>query len=113
MTEGIECIYLETHNWGKAVKFWQQLGFKVTLDLGGSGRLAHPKGGPELFIEEVPTGQTPAMHLYLHSSEPHGKPGAPAKVVKDWHPSHWGTDLLELRDPDGRTVVAQCSKPQK
>ena len=26
-TNGIEAVYLETHNWGKAAAFWQQLGF--------------------------------------------------------------------------------------
>jgi hypothetical protein len=28
-TEGIEAIFLETHNWGKAAKFFQDLGFEL------------------------------------------------------------------------------------
>ncbi len=27
MTNGIGYVHVETHNWGKTVKFWQQLGF--------------------------------------------------------------------------------------
>ena len=26
-TDGIEAVFLETHNWGKAAKFFQALGF--------------------------------------------------------------------------------------
>jgi N-acetylglutamate synthase-like GNAT family acetyltransferase len=29
-TDGIEAVYLTTHNWGKAAKFFQALGFEPT-----------------------------------------------------------------------------------
>ena len=106
MTHGIDYLYLETHNWGKTVKFWQQLGFSLDLDLGRSGRLIHPDGGA-IFVEEVPTGQPLAVQVYLKAVDGETVPGAPAEITKDWHPSHWGTRLLELRDPDGRTVFVQ------
>jgi hypothetical protein len=28
-TEGIEAVFLETHNWGKAARFFQALGFDL------------------------------------------------------------------------------------
>ena len=28
-TDGIEAVFLETHNWGKAAKFFQALGFEL------------------------------------------------------------------------------------
>jgi hypothetical protein len=28
-TEGVEGVYVETHNWGKAARFFQTLGFEV------------------------------------------------------------------------------------
>jgi NAD(P)-dependent dehydrogenase (short-subunit alcohol dehydrogenase family) len=45
-----------------------------------------------------------ALRVELHLTSPDAttRPGAPVEVVGDWHPSHWGTQLLELRDPDGR-----------
>jgi hypothetical protein len=37
-TEGIEAVFLETHNWGKAAKFFQALGFELEVSAGdGSG----------------------------------------------------------------------------
>ena len=35
-TDGIEAVFLETHNWGKAAKFWQQLGYELEFDTGHS-----------------------------------------------------------------------------
>ena len=107
MTRGIEYVYLETHNWGKTVKFWQALGFALELDLGSAGRLVHPDGGTAVFVEDVPEGKPLANQLYLRALRPEGCPDSPAEIAKDWHASHWGTQLLELRDPDGRTVILQ------
>ncbi len=110
MTKGIDYVHVETHNWGKTVKFWQQLGFHIELDLGSSGRLVHEDGGSALFIEEVPEDRELACQLYLRaasSPDEASPPEAPVVVTQDWHASHWGTRLLELADPDGRTVVVQ------
>ena len=104
MTNGIQYIYLETHNWGRTVKFWQELGFELDLDLGSSGRLIHREGGSAIFVEEVPEDREPAQQIYLTSSDT-GSPGAPVEITKDWHASHWGPQLLEVRDPDGRSIV--------
>lgn len=107
MTEGIEYIYLETHNWGKSVKFWQGLGFELELDLGHSGRLVHPRDGSAVFVEEVPRDRTPSVQIYLRTRDASEKPAPPAEIVAGWQPSHWGSQLLELRDPDGRTHFLQ------
>jgi hypothetical protein len=108
--ERVDYIYLETHNWGKAAKFWQQLGFRLVLDLGHSGRLEPEGGGPGIFLEEVPAGRPLAMQIFLRAPE-EAAPQAPAEVVKPWHDSHWGTRLLNLRDPDGRPVTLQAYPP--
>jgi hypothetical protein len=106
MTNGIDYIHLETHNWGKTVKFWQAMGFELELDLGTSGRVVHPDGGASIFIEEVGPDRAPEMRLHLDASEK-GTPASPVEVSKDWHPSHWGTELLETKDVDGRVVMVQ------
>jgi hypothetical protein len=107
MTEGMEYVYLETHNWGKTVKFWLEFGYELELDLGTAGRLAHPSGGTALFIEAGPADRELATQLYLRASDPEARPGPTAGLARDWCDSHWGTRLLELRDPDGRTIVVQ------
>ena len=103
-TQGIEYVYMETHNWGKTVKFWQDLGYEVELDLGSSGRLVNPDGGVPLFIEEVPADRELAFQLYLRAGS---EIDPAAEVVTPWHDSHWGSRLLEIRDPDARPVVIQ------
>jgi catechol 2,3-dioxygenase-like lactoylglutathione lyase family enzyme len=105
MTDGIDYIYLETHDWPAAVRFWQALGFRVEMDLGRAGRLAHPAGGAAVFVEEVPADREPAVRVFLKA----GAEVRPAAGIPPagWHDSHWGTRLLELTDPDGRTVTVQ------
>ena len=103
-SQGIEYVYVETHNWGKTVKFWRDLGYEVELDLGSSGRLVNPAGGVPLFIEEVPAGRELTVQLYLSAGSEIDPPG---EVVNAWHDSHWGSRLLEIRDPDARSVIIQ------
>jgi hypothetical protein len=104
MSEGVETIVLETHNFGKTVKFWQQLGYELRFETDhGSGLLVNKTGGPDLFISERPPERALRVELHLTSPDATTRPPAPVEIVGDWHPSHWGTQLLEIRDPDGRT----------
>jgi len=103
MTKGVETIVLETHNFGKTVKFWQQLGYTLQFETDhGSGLLVNKSGGPDLFIAERPRERALRVELHLTSPDAVTRPPAPVEIVGDWHPSHWGTQLLEIRDPDGR-----------
>jgi hypothetical protein len=53
-TEGIEAIFLETHNWGKAAKFFQDLGFTLEFDTGHNSGQLRNGDGPFVFIAEIP-----------------------------------------------------------
>ena len=109
--KGVETIMLETHNFGKTAKFWQELGYTLEFETDhGSGLLRH-KSGPNLFIAERPAGKPLAIELHVKCEDATTRPGAPVKVVGDWHPSHWGTQLLELRDPDGRVHWLEHGHP--
>ena len=105
MTKGIDYVYIETHSFAAAVEFWKAMGFEVVLDLGTAGRLVHPDDGGAIHLEEIPKDRTPGMQMYLKGDER----GAPegVEVQADWHPSHWGTELLEVKDADGRLVTVQ------
>ena len=83
MTEGIEYVYLETHDFGKTVKFWMELGFTLVLDLGTSGRLEAPDGRSAVFVEEVPEDRPLAHQLFLRASSGDEVPKAPAVVAKE------------------------------
>ena len=103
MTEGVETIVIETHNFGKTVKFWQELGYELRFETDhGSGLLVNKSGGPSLFIAERPSDRVLRIELHLTSPNDSSRPAAPVDVVGEWHASHWGTRLLEVRDPDGR-----------
>jgi hypothetical protein len=113
MTRGVETIVLETHNFGKTVKFWQQLGYELTFETDhGSGLLVNKSGGPDLFVAERPEGRTLRVELHLTSPDRVSRPAAPVEVQGDWHPSHWGSQLLEIRDPDGRVHFLEHADPK-
>jgi hypothetical protein len=101
--EGLEYLYLQTRNWGKSVTFWRKLGFELALDLGSSGRLDAPGGGPGVWIDEVsPESQlSRGVFLKITSPEP------PVETIGDPVQSHWGTTLHIIRDPDGREFFLQ------
>ena len=56
-TEGIEAVFLTTHNWGKAAKFFQGLGYRLEFDTGHSSGQLRNGDGPFVFIAEVPADQ--------------------------------------------------------
>jgi hypothetical protein len=101
--DGVHSIYVETHNWGKSAKFWQDLGFTLDLDLGTSGIFRASGGGPYVFLEEVPADKELALTPYFRLVDPESfTPGGSVEVVTPLEETHWGTRLVEVRDPDGR-----------
>lgn len=101
--DGIRSFYLETHNFGKTVAFWKQLGYEVFMDLGPSVcGMRTPAGGTYLFVEEVGPDRSPASEPYFNVTERDFAPGDPVEVVTPWEDTHWDTRLCEVRDPDGR-----------
>ena len=110
--KGVETVMIETHNFGKTAKFWQELGYTLEFETDhGSGLLRSKSGGPNLFIAERPKDKALAIELHVKSPDATTRPGGPVQVVGDWHASHWGTKLLELRDPDGRVHWLEHGHP--
>jgi hypothetical protein len=85
MTEGIEAVYLETHNWGKSAKFFQKLGYTVEFETDHNSGQLRNGDGPWIFIADVAT---------------------------PFETTHWGARELTLRDPDGRVwrLQSQAAK---
>ena len=64
-TEGIEAVFMETHNWGRAAKFFQALGYRLDFETGhNSGQLSNGIG-PSVFIAEVPEDREIDLQLVL------------------------------------------------
>ncbi len=53
-TEGIEAVFLETHNWGRSAKFFQALGFELEFETDHDSGQLRNGDGPYVFIAEVP-----------------------------------------------------------
>ena len=108
-TEGIEAVFLETHNWGKAAKFFQALGFEVDFTTDHSSGQLRNGAGPYVFIAEVPADRELQMQVVLKVSDAEGFGLDPAvEVVTPFEDTHYGTKEMTVRDPDGRTWSLQA-----
>jgi uncharacterized glyoxalase superfamily protein PhnB len=110
-TDGIEAVFLETHNWGKAAKFFQGLGYEITFATDHNSGQLHNGDGPYLFISEIPESEPVKRHTVLavpDADEFALDPGI--EVVSPWEETHWGTRLMTVRDPDGSEWMLQAPK---
>ncbi|MFB6990617.1 VOC family protein [Streptomyces sp. NPDC056178] len=112
-TEGIEAVFMETHNWGKAARFFQALGYELEFETDhSSGRLRNGDG-PSLFIAEVPADRQPQMQLVLKVADADAfRPDPAVEVVTPFEDTHFGTRLMTVRDPDGRLWSLQAPRDQ-
>jgi hypothetical protein len=108
-TEGIEAVFLTTHNWGKAAKFFQGLGYELEFDTGHSSGQLRNGDGPTVFIAEVPEDQQPDTRIVLKVPDADAFQADPAvEVVTPFEDTHFGTREMTVRDPDGRLWSLQA-----
>lgn len=108
-TQGIEAVYLETRNWGKAAKFFQALGFELEFDTGHSSGQLRNGDGPYVFVAEIPEDRPPGMQLVLKVADGDALHLDPAvEVATPFEDTHFGTREMTVRDPDGRTWSLQA-----
>ena len=105
---GVGHLYLETHDWARAVAFWESLGFTVEFATDhGSGALRAPDGGTYVFLAEQPRERPLGEAIYLSATEAADFPSG-TDVKFAWEPTHWGTRVAVLRDPDGREIRVEA-----
>lgn len=112
-TRGIEGLLVETHNWGRAVKFWQGLGYELQFETDHhSGQLRHPSGGPYVFVAERAEDAELLVRPILGVDEP-ADFVAPSggTVERPFEDQHWGVFEMLLADPDGRILSLQTTLP--
>ena len=108
-TDGIEAIYLETHNWGKAAHFFRALGFDLEFDTGHSSGMLRNGPGPYLFIAEVPDDQPTGIQVVLKVADAAAfTADAAIDVVTPVAQTHHGPLEMTVRDPDGRSWILQA-----
>jgi hypothetical protein len=108
-SEGIEAVFLTTHNWGKAAKFFQALGFTLEFETDHQSGQLRSGAGPYLFIAEVPESEAPEARLVLKLPDADAfRPAPIVDVVTPFEETHWGTRMMTVRDPDGRLWSLQA-----
>lgn len=107
--QGIEAVFLETHNWGKAARFFTELGFTLDFETDHNSGQLRGGDGPYVFIAEVPPDQPTGASIVLRvADEVTFRPGSGVEVVSGWADTHYGTREMTVRDPDGRTWTLQA-----
>ena len=108
-TEGIGAVFLETHNWGKAAKFFQALGFQLAFETDHDSGELRNGDGPYVFIAEVPEHQEPQVRIVLKLPDADDfRPDPALEVVTPFEDTHYGTREMVLRDADGRLWSLQA-----
>src|SRR5260370_21867823 len=102
-TEGIEAVFLETHNWGKSARFFQGLGYEIEFATDHNSGQLRSGDGPYLFIAEVPETEPTRRHVVLAVADAHAfVPDASVQVVSGVEGTHWGPLLIAVPGPHGR-----------
>lgn len=108
-TNGIEAVFLETHNWGKTAKFFQALGYELEFKTDHNSGQLRNGDGPYVFIAEVPEDRPTGMRLVLQVADAEAFDAEPVvEVVTPFQATHWGTQEMTVRDPDGRLWSLQA-----
>jgi hypothetical protein len=108
-TEGIEAVFLETHNWGRAAKFFQALGFDLEFATDHNSGQLRNGDGPYVFIAEIPADREPRMQVALKVPDADAFVADPSlEVVKPFEDTHFGTREMTVRDPDRRLWSLQA-----
>ena len=108
-TEGVEAIFLTTTTGAgrpNSSSPWATRSTSKPTTTPASSATA----GPYLFIAEVPADQAPAMQLVMKVADA-GSPAGPRRRSRlPFQDTHWGTQEMTVRDPDGRVWSLQAPK---
>ena len=113
-TEGIEAVFLETHNWGKAAKFFQALGFELEFATDHDSGQLRSGDGPCVFIAEIPADREPRAQIVLKvPDEDSFRPDPVVEVVTPFADTRYGPREMTVRDPDGRLWTLQAAEKEQ
>ncbi|WP_033214548.1 glyoxalase/bleomycin resistance/dioxygenase family protein [Kitasatospora phosalacinea] len=108
-TEGIEAVFLTTHNWGRTAGFFQSLGYRLDFETDHASGQLRNGDGPYLFVAEVPEGEQPHARIVLKVPDADAfRPGPGVELLTPFEDTHYGTREATVRDPDGREWILQA-----
>ena len=107
MDAKLDHLYRETHHWEASVAFWADLGYGFAEQWGSephrAGRLTN--GASSIVLAEVPGEAAPASIAFFSSGNLEDVAAATGSEIVD---THWGTRMISLTDPEGRTVNVEA-----
>lgn len=106
-TEGVEAVFVQTHDWVKTSEFFQGLGFELEFDTGHRSGQFTSRSGPKLFVAEVPADQPATVQPVLHVKDAAAFDVGPFGA-QPFAPTHFGTAMTTVTDPDGRVWGLQA-----
>ncbi|MCC9310605.1 VOC family protein [Kitasatospora sp. RB6PN24] len=108
-TNGISALFVKTHNWGKAARFFQNLGYQLEFETGHNSGQFRNGESPAVFIAEVPEDQATGSQLVLQvvsEQQVHANPDL--ELLSPFEDTHYGTREATVRDPDGHLWLLQA-----
>ena len=113
-TNGIELLYLETHNWGKSVAFWQTLGFKLEFETDHHSGVLVAANGTRIFLAEQAVDDPVGIDIHLGVTDAeacHARGTGGARAALHRHPlGHPGDDRARSRRA---SVPARSTRRQR
>jgi catechol 2,3-dioxygenase-like lactoylglutathione lyase family enzyme len=104
-TRGIGLLYLETHDWEQSVAFWKDLGFKVEFETDHRSGVLAAENGTRVFLAEQSLDDPLGADVYLAVANAAEVLATTAgELIREFTPTHWGTQVMTVRDPDGRLL---------
>lgn len=109
-------IYVETHRFDAAVRFWTALGFNVAESWGeGDYRACLLKAErASVVLAQAKPSQSPqrsTVHFAISQAESLDaalRSNPDVKVVTALEPTHWGTRWIRVVDPDGNLYCLEA-----
>ena len=95
-------IFISTHHFDETLAFWRALGYEVTRDIRPGAAMLEKADAPSLLIDAVEQERTPELGIFFDVPGGAFEPAEGLDVVHGFEPTHWGSEVMTLRDPDGR-----------
>lgn len=98
----LDHLYRETHHWDASVAWWERLGFSFDEQWGDephrAGRLVN--GTTTVVLAETSPDQHARASVFLATGDLDAVSQVTGVAITE---THWGTTMVSLTDPDGRT----------
>ncbi len=99
--EALDHLYLETTSWDETIGFWERRGFAAVERWGSDGHRAGRlvAGSAVIVLAEVVSAPEATVFFRV----------AAEGTGDAMEPTHWGTRMARVTDPDGRTFALEAS----